>query len=229
MFHAGLPLSGGFVGVDVFFVISGFVITAMLMREWDRTGTVSLTAFYLRRAKRLTPALALVVAVTAVVSSLFLSPFDQQEQAAQTGLGALALVANWVIAAQTGDYFGPGADSNPLLHTWSLSVEEQFYLAFPIALLVAWRAGRRFRRPHVAAFALVALVGLASLAMLRGAALGIPCGLLDPRVLLPVQPRLGVRSGGRARGRGAARSAQPHDWGPRRARWVSCSWPCRSP
>ena len=174
VFHAGLPLSGGFVGVDVFFVISGFVITAMLMREWDRTGTVSLTAFYLRRAKRLTPALALVVAVTAVVSSLFLSPFDQQEQAAQTGLGALALVANWVIAAQTGDYFGPGADSNPLLHTWSLSVEEQFYLAFPIALLVAWRAGRRFRRPHLAAFALVALVGLASLAMLRGAALGIP-------------------------------------------------------
>ena len=76
---------------------------AMLVREWDRTGTVSLTAFYLRRAKGLTPALALVVAVTAIVSSLFLSPFDQQEQAAQTGLGALALVANWVIAAQTGD------------------------------------------------------------------------------------------------------------------------------
>lgn len=172
-FHAGLPLSGGFVGVDIFFVISGFVITSMLMREWDRTGAVSLTAFYLRRAKRLTPALALVVAVTAIASSLFLSPFDQQEQAAQTGLGALALVANWVIAAQTGDYFAADANSNPLLHTWSLSVEEQFYLVFPIALLVAWRAGRRFRRPHLAAFALIAILGLASLAMLRGAALGI--------------------------------------------------------
>ncbi len=174
VFHAGLPLSGGFVGVDVFFVISGYVITAMLMREWDRTGSISLGSFYLRRAKRLTPALALVVAVTAVVSSLFLSPFDQQEQAAQTGLGALALVANWVIAAQTGDYFGAAADSNPLLHTWSLSVEEQFYLVFPIALLVAWRFGRRLGSPNVAALLLVGFLGVASLAMLRGAALGVP-------------------------------------------------------
>ena len=172
-FHAGLPLSGGFVGVDVFFVISGFVITAMLMREWDLTGSVSLATFYLRRAKRLTPALALVVAFTAVASSLFLSPFEQQVQASQTGLGALGLVANWVIAVQTGDYFGPSAESNPLLHTWSLSVEEQFYLVFPIVILAAWRLGRRLGRAHLAAVLVVSLMGLASLAMIRGSSLGI--------------------------------------------------------
>ena len=173
-FHAGLPLPGGFTGVDVFFVISGYVITDMLTREWDRTGSVSLTRFYLRRAKRLTPALALVVGVTVVASSLLLSPFDQQQLTAQTGLGALALVANFVIALQTGDYFGPAADTNALLHTWSLSVEEQFYLFFPATLLLAWRAGRRLGRPQVTALLVVCAIGLASLLMVRGASIGLP-------------------------------------------------------
>src|SRR4051812_33760570 len=83
LFHAGLPVSGGFVGVDVFFVISGFVITAMLMREWGDTGRINFGRFYLRRFKRLTPALALVAAVTVVASLFILSPLGPQQTAAK--------------------------------------------------------------------------------------------------------------------------------------------------
>jgi peptidoglycan/LPS O-acetylase OafA/YrhL len=145
-FHAGLPVPGGFVGVDVFFVISGFVITGMIHRERSSTGRFSFGRFYLRRFKRLTPALALMVGVTMVLAFLLLSPFGTQQQAAQTGIGAMLLVANFVIAQSTGDYFAPPAGSNPLLHTWSLSVEEQFYLMFPAVLLFGWVLSQRARR-----------------------------------------------------------------------------------
>lgn len=97
-FHAGLPVPGGFVGVDVFFVISGFVITAMLMREWAATGRIRLGRFYLRRFKRLTPALALTVAVVMTASFLLLSPLGTQQTAATTAIGAMLLAANGVIA-----------------------------------------------------------------------------------------------------------------------------------
>ena len=146
-FHAALPLPGGFVGVDIFFVISGFVITAMLNRRWQQSGRINLASFYLRRFKRLTPALALMVAVTTVLSVLFLSPLGPQQVAGQTAIGAMGLVANIVIATTTGGYFTPAADTNPLLHTWSLSVEEQFYLIFPALILFGWTLTRSRRRP----------------------------------------------------------------------------------
>src|SRR3954451_13550006 len=79
-FHAGLPVPGGFAGVDVFFVISGFVITRTLLREWQETGRIDFAAFYKRRFKRLTPALALVVSVTVVAAALFLSPLGAQQR-----------------------------------------------------------------------------------------------------------------------------------------------------
>ena len=145
-FHAGLHVPGGFVGVDVFFVISGFVITGMIQREMSSTGRFRFGKFYLRRFKRLTPALALMVAVTMILTFLLLSPFGTQQQAAQTGIGAMLLVANFVIARSTGDYFAPPAGSNPLLHTWSLSVEEQFYLMFPAVLIFGWMLSHRARR-----------------------------------------------------------------------------------
>src|SRR3569833_939325 len=126
-FHAGLGLSGGFTGVDCFFVISGFVITNMLRREWQAHGRISFGAFYLRRFRRLAPALSVVVAFTLVGSALALSPLGPQEDVAKTALGALLFGANWVIAATTGGYFDRPAGANPLLHSWSLSVEEQFY------------------------------------------------------------------------------------------------------
>lgn len=137
-FHAGLPLPGGFVGVDVFFVISGFVITTMLQREWDRDGNLRLGRFYLRRFKRLTPALATVLVVVVIVTAL-VGPLNSSTTAPVTALGAIALIANVVIAETTGGYFDAAAGENPLLHTWSLSVEEQFYLAFPTLILIAWR------------------------------------------------------------------------------------------
>jgi peptidoglycan/LPS O-acetylase OafA/YrhL len=148
-FHAGLHVPGGFVGVDVFFVISGFVITSMLQREWESTGRIRFRAFYLRRFKRLTPALALMVAVTAIVSALVLSPLGAQQTVAETGVGAMFLAANGVIAGNTGAYFDAPAATNPLLHTWTLSVEEQFYLAFPAILALGWYLAPKFwRRKH---------------------------------------------------------------------------------
>jgi peptidoglycan/LPS O-acetylase OafA/YrhL len=153
-YHAGLPLPGGFVGVDVFFVISGFVITTMLRREWETTGRISFAAFYKRRFKRLTPALAVVVAVTAVTAGLVMSPLGPQQRVSETGLGAMALIANWVIASTTGGYFDAPAATNPLLHTWSLSVEEQFYLVFPALLALGWFLGRRWAALLVGAVAL---------------------------------------------------------------------------
>jgi peptidoglycan/LPS O-acetylase OafA/YrhL len=143
-FHAGGPISGGFVGVDVFFVISGFVITAMLQREWVASGRIRFRRFYIRRFKRLTPALAVMVAVSTAAAVLVLSPLGPQQTAAKTAAGAMLLSANWVIAGVTGDYFDAPAESNPLLNTWSLSVEEQFYLLFPALLAIGWViVGRR--------------------------------------------------------------------------------------
>ena len=146
LFHAELPVPGGFVGVDVFFVISGFVITAMLMREWAAHGRIRFGHFYFRRFLRLTPALALVVAVVALASVLLQNPFGAQQTTARTGIGAMLLSANYVIGHSAGDYFADNATTNPLLHTWSLSVEEQFYLAFPAILMIAWLLARRGRR-----------------------------------------------------------------------------------
>lgn len=146
LFHAGLPMPGGFVGVDVFFVISGFVITAMLRRERAARGRLDMRRFYIRRFKRLTPALAVTVTFAVVGSFLLFSPFDQQIVAGQTALGAVFIVANWVIAMTTGGYFDPAATTNPLLHTWSLSVEEQFYVFFPWILALAWFVAARLTR-----------------------------------------------------------------------------------
>lgn len=168
-YHAGLPVPGGFTGVDVFFVISGFVITAMLQREWMRSGSIRFGRFYLRRFRRLTPALALMVTVTMVVSTPLLSPLGTQQVAAKTGMGAMLLAANLVIATSTGGYFDAPAETNPLLNTWSLSVEEQFYLVFPLLLAIGWRLARRTRSLGWGPLVLVSAVAAVSFS---GAVLG---------------------------------------------------------
>jgi peptidoglycan/LPS O-acetylase OafA/YrhL len=162
MFHAGLPMPGGFVGVDVFFVISGFVIASMLRREWERTGRIRFGNFYARRFRRLTPALAVMVSVVAISSTLIVSPFGTQQVTGQTGLGAMLLFANVVIQRTTGNYFDAAAELNPLLNTWSLSVEEQFYLAFPVIILTSWMLARRFHRLRTAPVLMVAALGVVS-------------------------------------------------------------------
>ena len=150
LFHLGLPgVSGGFVGVDVFFVISGYLITTILLRE-IHAGTYSLTGFYERRARRIFPALFVVLAMTTVIAAILLLP-SELETYGSTLVGAVAFVSNIVFYVKAG-YFAPAAETMPLLHTWSLAVEEQFYVFAPLILaFVAPRGARTLRIVLVAA------------------------------------------------------------------------------
>jgi peptidoglycan/LPS O-acetylase OafA/YrhL len=147
LFHAGLPLPGGFVGVDVFFVISGYVITALLLRKLESANRIGFRLFYEKRIRRLIPALTLVLVTTLAVTFLLGSPFDdQQAVTAQTAIGAITLSANAVIFLNSGGYFATPPTNNPLLNAWSLSVEEQFYLVFPLLLLGLWILAKKLHR-----------------------------------------------------------------------------------
>jgi peptidoglycan/LPS O-acetylase OafA/YrhL len=145
--HAGAKwLEGGFVGVDVFFVLSGYLITGLLIKELQRTGRIDLTRFYARRLQRLLPGLLLMLATTGLTAALLLAPFEQAPQA-PAGMSAVLWASNFYFAFSSIDYFGPAAESNLFLHTWSLGVEEQFYLAWPALLLFllgafAWQGSR---------------------------------------------------------------------------------------
>ena len=125
--HAGPAPSGGFLGVDVFFVVSGFVITTQLVREVERDRRLSLTRFYARRATRLLPAAGLVLLTTAVLT-WFLAPRTQRGTFGLDIAGAAGYVVNRVFADRSVDYLAEDLDPSPVLHFWSLAVEEQFYL-----------------------------------------------------------------------------------------------------
>jgi peptidoglycan/LPS O-acetylase OafA/YrhL len=128
-FHAKLPfIQGGFLGVDVFFTLSGFLITALALREIDRTGGIKISAFYARRALRLLPALFATLAAVNVATALFGTTEDTEQTYAGT-LAASFYVANWIRAFDV-------ADLGPLEHCWSLAIEEQFYLIWPCVLAV---------------------------------------------------------------------------------------------
>jgi len=177
-FHANLPVPGGFVGVDVFFVVSGFVISAMLVREKLSSGRISLAGFYVRRFRRLAPALAVMVTVVVVVSALPFSNLTSQGMVAATAYGAMFMFANYAAAVSTGGYFDAAAELNPLLHTWSLSFEEQFYLVLPMLLIAAWHLGAKLRRPRMAMAVAITVLGLASLAVALISSLGMVIPLL---------------------------------------------------
>ena len=176
-FHAGVPaFSGGYVGVDVFFVISGFLITDHLGRELTERGGISFGAFYARRARRLLPSALLVIGVTVAVSCVVLPPL-QAQVVAKDGLANAFYVGNYRYALQATNYLSASGPVSPLLNYWSLGVEEQFYLVWPALLfaasLVWWpRAKRRRavaspRRPQPllsAAVVAMVLVGACSLA-----------------------------------------------------------------
>ena len=139
LYHVGgFGLTGGYVGVDVFFVISGYLITGIIAREIE-TGQFSFPQFYERRIRRLLPALTVVVLVTTIAAFLFLFPVDFKKYG-RSLMHIAALNANRYFARNTG-YFFDGTDDKPMLHTWSLAVEEQFYLVFPLLLwaLFSWR------------------------------------------------------------------------------------------
>src|SRR5829696_2843268 len=147
LYHADVPgIRGGYVGVDVFFVLSGFLITGLLIRELSATGRISLSQFYARRARRLLPASAVVLVVTAVASAIMLPPLRMPDVAGDIAAAA-AYVSNYRFAAQATDYLGSELAPSPVLHFWSLGVEEQFYLFWPALLTLV--AGVAFARGNV--------------------------------------------------------------------------------
>ncbi|MCR6712324.1 MAG: acyltransferase [Demequina sp.] len=161
LYHASLPfLPGGFIGVDVFFVISGFLITSLLVREAERTGKVSLRRFYARRAKRLLPASALVLVVTSALTVWLINGSDRRAFGLDISAAA-GYVVNWRLAARAVDYLAEGTGQSPVLHFWSLAVEEQFYFVWPfliiVALFVAHRLRWSMRRTMTVALSVVAI------------------------------------------------------------------------
>ena len=175
LFHADVPgVGGGFVGVDVFFVISGFLITGLLWREASTAGTVRLRSFYGARARRLLPASAAVGVVTMIGSALLLPPL-QVQSVTLDGITSALYVSNYRFISSGVKYFGKQnvLSPSPFQHYWSLGVEEQFYLVWPILILgTAWLIRRALRlttradatssvRPYLVVLALVAAVSFA--------------------------------------------------------------------
>ena len=163
-FHFGVGwLGGGFVGVDVFYVLSGYLITGLLLSEYERRGRIGLATFWLRRARRLLPALLLVlVAVTLMVR--FAEPAGAFPGERSGALAALFYVSNWWQIAASGNYFAATGAAAPLTHTWSLAVEEQFYLVWPLVVLAVLHRSSGFVR-GVRAVLAVATVGAAASAV----------------------------------------------------------------
>lgn len=155
LFHAGFEtFSGGFVGVDVFFVLSGYLITTLLAAEMDE-GRFSIRRFYERRARRILPALYFVMLLTLPVA-FHLMLADEFASFCRAFLSVIFFGSN-IYFWRTTDYFARAAEENPLLHTWSLGVEEQFYIFFPLLLLLMWRLGARRVFWSVAALTLASL------------------------------------------------------------------------
>ncbi|HEX8444320.1 MAG TPA: acyltransferase family protein [Allosphingosinicella sp.] len=152
LFHAGFPqFAGGFVGVDVFFVISGYLITGIIRQDIDR-GSFSILNFYERRVRRIMPALMLVISASLGGGLILFLPY-QLEALGWSAISAIAFTSNMWFWTQTG-YFAGGGDLDPLLHTWSLAVEEQFYLFFPLGIAALVKLRRRVLPFVVAVFAL---------------------------------------------------------------------------
>lgn len=166
LFHAGFEtFSGGFVGVDVFFVISGYLITTIILAELEQ-GNFSIVNFYERRARRILPALFLVMLVCIPFAWFWLLPSDMKDFS--QSLVAVSFFASNILFWRESGYFDTAAELKPLLHTWSLAVEEQYYVLFPLFLMLFWRLGRRW------ILVTLGLVFVASLAVAEWAAYAKP-------------------------------------------------------
>ncbi|MEO9322102.1 acyltransferase family protein [Nocardioides sp. C4-1] len=160
-FHAKVPgFEGGYIGLDLFFVVSGYVITGLLMHEYTKTGSIKWGAFYARRARRLIPAKATMIIGVLIIGFFVLNPTGTdgsgagpQQETARSAAAAAGFVSNFFFLNATNngdvDYFTHQPGTGVLLHTWSLSVEEQFYLALPLLILLAWLIAKLVRLPLV--------------------------------------------------------------------------------
>lgn len=155
LFHAGFTtFSGGYVGVDIFFVISGYLITTIIVDEMDK-GSFSLLNFYERRARRILPALFFVMLCTLPFAWFWMLPQDLK--IFSQSLVAVPIFGSNVLFWLTGGYFDTASELKPLLHTWSLAVEEQYYVLFPVFLMLAWKLGKKW---IISLLALVAIVSV---------------------------------------------------------------------
>jgi peptidoglycan/LPS O-acetylase OafA/YrhL len=167
LYHAGVPgIRGGYIGVDVFFVISGFLITGLLWREASTTNTIRLSRFYGARARRLLPASATVAIATAIAAAVALPP-SQARSVLMDGIASALYVGNYWFALRGTDYLASDSAPSPFQHYWSLGVEEQFYLVWPALIIgTAWLIGRMRRStasraaPYAAVFGLVVVASL---------------------------------------------------------------------
>ena len=164
-FHAKVPgFDGAYIGLDLFFVVSGFVITGLLMYEFEKTGGIRWGAFYARRARRLIPAKATMLIGVLILSYFVMTPTGSQQETAKSAAAAAGFVSNFFFwRGADVNYFAHAPGTGVLLHTWSLSVEEQFYIALPIALLLSLLLARLLRVPAVRTLLFTTLaLGLAS-------------------------------------------------------------------
>jgi len=154
LYHVGVPMfGGGFIGVDVFFVLSGYLITGLIVREIETSGRLDLLHFYARRARRLLPASALMLLIISAATAILLSP-PEQVNLARSARATAAYLSNLWFTGEASNYFAPGIETNPLLHTWSLAVEEQFYAFWPLLVLFGLRGCGARRRLAVTMSAL---------------------------------------------------------------------------
>jgi peptidoglycan/LPS O-acetylase OafA/YrhL len=166
LFHAGFQtFSGGFVGVDVFFVISGYLITSIIVDE-RKSGTFTFANFYERRARRILPALFIVMLTCLPFAWFWLLPEDMRSFA--RSLAAVTVFSSNILFWRQSGYFDASAELTPLLHTWSLAVEEQYYVFFPIFLILVWNMGRRI------IFTMLAIIAVASLLLAQWASYALP-------------------------------------------------------
>jgi peptidoglycan/LPS O-acetylase OafA/YrhL len=149
LFHCGVPgFAGGFIGVDIFFALSGYLITNLIVNEIERTGRLRFREFYARRVRRLLPASGLVVVATLLLGFAVYSPLEQAAHASMARYTSV-YISNYLFMHDAADYFARDVATNPYLHTWSLAVEEQFYLFWPAVIALAlYRTGTR-RRPAI--------------------------------------------------------------------------------
>lgn len=157
LFHAGFhPFSGGFVGVDIFFVISGYLITSIIITERGK-GHFSLLKFYERRARRILPVLFFVLLCCLPFAWAWMLP-EQMASFARSIIAVCLFGSNFLFWHESGGYFAAASEEQPLLHTWSLAVEEQYYMLFPLFIMLVWRFGRRVLIGAIAAVALASLL-----------------------------------------------------------------------